>query len=107
MTEPMYLAAFIAVTALATFLTRVTPFVFLSRHSEHPLLQHLGQFLPAAVMTLLVIIFLHRSAHWSAPTFGVDAIGPALVVVVLHLWKRHALLSIAAGTVCYMLIQQF
>ena len=29
------------------------------------------------------------------------------LVVALHLWKRQMLLSIAGGTVCYMLLVQF
>lgn len=28
------------------------------------------------------------------------------LVVLLHLWKRQMLLSIAGGTVCYMLLVQ-
>ncbi len=106
MAESLYLAGFIAVSALATFLTRATPFLFLRRHAEHPLILHLGRYLPAAVMALLVIIFLLRSAHWQAPMFGLDALGPSLLVVVLHLWRRNALLSIIGGTLSYMLIQQ-
>lgn len=101
-----YLLAFTAVATAATFATRVIPFVFLSRHSEHPLIQHLGRYLPAAVMSLLVVIFLLRSGQWSAPVFGVDAMVPSLVVIALHLWRRNALLSIIAGTACYMVIQQ-
>ncbi len=106
MAESYYLAAFIAVTAIATFATRVTPFLFLSRHSDHPLMKHLGKYLPAAVMALLVVIFLTRAADWSAPVFGANALLPSLLVVVLHLWRRNALLSIIAGTAYYMLIQQ-
>lgn len=106
MDESLYLAAFIAVSALATFLTRATPFLFLSRHGEHPLVMHLGRYLPAAVMALLVVIFLLRSAHWHSPLFGFDAIGPSILVVALHLWRRNALLSIIGGTLSYMLIQQ-
>ncbi|MDE6186005.1 MAG: AzlD domain-containing protein, partial [Lachnospiraceae bacterium] len=30
-----------------------------------------------------------------------------LAVIMLHLWKRQMLLSIAGGTVCYMLLVQF
>lgn len=30
-----------------------------------------------------------------------------LVVVLLHLWRRQMLLSIAGGTICYMLLVQF
>ncbi|MGN0977354.1 MAG: AzlD domain-containing protein, partial [Faecousia sp.] len=28
-------------------------------------------------------------------------------VALLHIWKRNTLLSIGAGTVCYMLLVQF
>lgn len=101
-----YLVAFIALSAVATFLTRVTPFLFLSRHSDHPFILHLGRYLPAAVMSLLVVIFLLRSADWRPPLFGVDALLPSALVVVLHLWRRNALLSILAGTISYMVIRQ-
>lgn len=106
MDEATYLAAFIAVSAAATFLTRAIPFAFLSRHSHHPFVLHLGRYLPATVMALLVVIFLLQSAKWQAPLFGVDALLPSLLVVALHLWRRNALLSIIGGTVSYMLIQQ-
>ncbi|MGP4843121.1 branched-chain amino acid transporter permease [Marinobacter sp. 1Y8] len=101
-----YLLAFIAVATVATFATRVIPFVFFAGHSEHPLIRHLGRQLPAAVMALLVVIFLLRSGEWSTPVFGADALLPSLLVVGLHFWRRNALLSIIAGTACYMAIQQ-
>lgn len=106
MANQYYLAAFIAVSALATFATRVVPFLFFERHTEHPLVQHIGRYLPAAVMALLAIIFLQRSANWSASLPGLDALLPGLLVVVIHLWRRNALLSIALGTAAYMTIQQ-
>lgn len=106
MDSTTYIIAFIAVATAATFLTRVIPFLFLSRHHEHPLLLHIGRYLPAAVMALLVVVFLIRSANWTAPAFGADALIPCALVVVLHLWRRNALLSIVAGTAAYMAIQQ-
>ena len=30
-----------------------------------------------------------------------------LLVVLLHLWKRQMLLSIAGGTICYMILLRF
>jgi len=101
-----YLLSFIAVAAVATFLTRVLPFVVLGQQSNHPLIQHLGRYLPAGIMALLVGIFLLRSGHWETPVFGLDALGPALLVILLHLWQRNALLSMLVGTASYMLIQQ-
>ncbi|HLV77249.1 MAG TPA: AzlD domain-containing protein [Marinobacter sp.] len=106
MAEHHYLTAVITVSALATFATRVVPFLFFERHTEHPLIQHIGRFLPAAVMALLAIIFLQRSADWSTPAPGLDALLPGLLVVVVHLWRRNALLSIAVGTLAYMYLQQ-
>ncbi|MAO11904.1 MULTISPECIES: branched-chain amino acid transporter permease [Marinobacter] len=106
MAEQYYLAAFIAVSAGATFATRVVPFLFFERHTEHPLIKHIGRFLPAAVMALLAVIFLQRSANWGASAPGLDALVPGLLVVIIHLWRRNALLSIAAGTAVYMTIQQ-
>ena len=52
----VYLLTLIGVAALATFATRVLPFIFLARHADHPLLAHLGRYLPAGVMFLLVFI---------------------------------------------------
>lgn len=106
MAETYYLAAFIALTTLATFATRVIPFLFFQRHTDHPLVKHLGRYLPAAVMALLATIFLQRSADWSGTSFGLDALLPAVLVIVVHLWRRNALLSIALGTAAYMAIQQ-
>lgn len=104
--ETHYLIAFIAVATLATFATRIIPFLFFERHTEHPLIKHLGRYLPAAVMALLATVFLQRSADWSAAVPGSDAILSGALVVLIHLWRRNALLSIAAGTAAYMLIRQ-
>lgn len=104
--DTVYLISFILVTAAATFLTRLLPFVFLGKHSSHPLAQHLGRYLPAGIMAVLVAIFLPRAANWAAPIFGLDALIPAFLVVLLHLWKRNALLSMLVGTLCYMSIKQ-
>lgn len=106
MTDATYITAFIAVSALATFATRVVPFIFFHRHTDHPLVKHLGRFLPAAVMALLATVFLQRSANWQATLPGGDAILAGAFVVLVHWWRGNALLSIAAGTITYMAIQQ-
>lgn len=102
--ETLYLAGFIAVATVATFMTRLLPFIVLGRYAGHPLLQYLGRYLPAGIMAVLVVIFLLRSGDWQAPVFGLNALIPAVLVGVLHLWRRNALLSILAGTVCYIIL---
>ncbi|WP_303289705.1 branched-chain amino acid transporter permease [Marinobacter sp. SS5-14b] len=106
MTDGYYLAAFILVSALATLATRLVPFLFFERHTEHPLVQHLGRYLPAAVMALLATVFLQRSANWGAGIPGLDALIPGILVIAVHVRRGNALLSIAAGTIAYMAIQQ-
>ena len=109
--SPPSLLLFIAVCALATFATRVIPFVALARHADHPLIIHLGRYLPPAVMMILVIYALRDfrpllDGRLNAGADGWPMILASLVVVVLHLWRRNALLSIIAGTGAYMAMVQ-
>lgn len=105
------LLVFIAVCALATFLTRVVPFVALARQADHPLILHLGRYLPPAVMMILVIYALRDFRPLSDGRLNVAGDGwpliiASLAVVTLHLWRRHALLSIIGGTAAYMIMIQ-
>jgi branched-subunit amino acid transport protein AzlD len=105
------LLVYIAVCALATFATRVLPFVALGRQAEHPLILHLGRYLPPAVMMILVIYALRdfrplADGRLNASPDGWPVVIASLVVVGLHLWRRHALLSIVGGTGAYMAMVQ-
>lgn len=96
----------ILVIALCTFLTRVTPFALFGRHQSPPApITYLGKVLPAAVIAILVIYCVKGVEFSQAEGFVPQflAIG---VVVLLHLWKRNNLLSIAGGTICYMILVQ-
>jgi len=105
------LLLFIAVCALATFATRVIPFVALARQAEHPLILHLGRYLPPTVMMILVIYALRdfrplAEGQLNAAANGWPMILASLAVVTLHLWRRNALLSIIGGTAGYMAMVQ-
>ncbi|HSH57480.1 MAG TPA: AzlD domain-containing protein [Halomonas sp.] len=105
------LLIFIAVCALATFATRVIPFVALARHADHPLILHLGRYLPPTVMMILVIYALRDfrpllDGHLNAGANGWPMIIASLIVALLHLWRRNALLSIIGGTGAYMAMVQ-
>ena len=97
----------IAITALVTMALRFLPFlIFGENRKTPPLIAHLGQLLPYSIMGMLVVYCLKDISLTSAP-FGLpEAIGCA-VVALLHILKRNTLLSIGAGTVCYMLLVQF
>lgn len=100
-------ALIIAVSALITIALRFLPFlIFGENRRTPPLIAFLGQILPYAIMGMLVVYCLKDVSLTSSP-FGIpEAIGCA-VVAGLHVWKRNTLLSIGAGTVCYMLLVQF
>ncbi len=97
----------IALCALATMATRFLPFLVFSGRKPTPrYIQYLGKALPAAIFGMLVIYCLKDVSL----TTGNHALPELLAVAAtagLHAWKRRMLLSIAGGTVCYMLLIQF
>ena len=99
--------AIIAICALVTAALRFLPFlIFGENRKTPPVIAYLGQLLPYAIMGMLVVYCL-KDISFASPPFGLpEAIGCA-VVAGLHVWKRSTLLSIGAGTVCYMLLVQF
>ena len=68
-------------------------------------MQYLGKALPGAVFGLLVVYCLKNVSLLSG-SHGLPELIAILVVAGLHLWKRQMLLSIAGGTICYMLLVQ-
>ena len=98
----------IAVCAAATMLTRFLPFlVFGSRGGKVPeVVEYLGHVLPAAIFGMLIVYCL-RSVSVTEYSWGLPELIAGAATVGIHLWKRSMLLSIAAGTVIYMLLVQF
>lgn len=96
----------IAVCALATMLTRFLPFLLFSGRRPTPkYVTYLGRALPAAIFAMLVVYCLRNVSLFTGSHGLPEAIAIALTAG-LHLWKRQMLLSIAGGTVCYMLLIQ-
>lgn len=92
---------------LGTVMTRFVPFLVFPAGKPTPkYIQYLGKVLPAAVFGLLVIYCL-KNVSLFAGSHGIPELIGIAVVVGLHLWKRQMLISIAGGTVCYMLLVQF
>ena len=103
----LHAAAIIAVTALVTAALRFLPFlIFGENRKTPPLVAYLGQVLPYAIMGMLVVYCL-KDVNLTAAPFGIPECIGCTVVALLHIWKRNTLLSIGAGTVCYMLLVQF
>lgn len=96
----------IAVVAGCTVLTRALPFLLLGRKKEiSPSIRYLGKVLPPAIMTILVVYCL-KGVHLLSGNRGIPELAASAVVIVAHLWKKNTLLSIGAGTICYMYLIQ-
>ncbi len=104
--DNLHTCLMIAVMALVTAALRFLPFLVFGENRETPpLIAYLGKILPFAIMGMLVVYCL-KDVTLNAAPFGIpEALGCA-VVALLHIWKRNTLLSVGAGTVCYMLLVQ-
>ena len=97
----------VATVAIVTIALRFLPFwIFGENRTTPPLVAHLGKVLPFAIMGMLVVYCLKDMTLTAAP-FGIPELIGCALVARLHVWKRNTLLSIGAGTLCYMLLVQF
>lgn len=97
----------VAMVVLGTAVTRFLPFLLFPAGRPTPkYVQYLGKVLPAAVFGLLVVYSL-KDVSILTGSHGIPELISIVLVIVLHVWKRQLLLSIAGGTVCYMLLVQF
>lgn len=96
----------IAAVVFGIMLTRFLPFLLFPAGRPTPkYIQYLGKVLPSAVFGMLVIYCL-KDVSLISGSHGIPELLAVLAVTVLHLWKRQMLLSIAGGTIFYMVLLQ-
>ncbi|MBQ8344261.1 MAG: branched-chain amino acid transporter permease [Clostridia bacterium] len=96
----------IGLCALATVLTRFIPFLVFSPSRKTPaFIKYIGDVLPAAIFGMLIVYCL-KDVSLISYSFGIPELIGIVTVIAVHLLKRKMLLSIAVGTVVYMLLVQ-
>ena len=101
-----YVLISVIVCAFCTQVTRWLPFLLFGGKKELPkLVRYLGVVLPTAIMAVLVVYCLKGITPLAYP-YGLPELLSVALVVVLHAWKGNTLLSIGAGTACYMVLVQ-
>ena len=96
----------ILVTAAGIQLTRWLSFLLFPENKEpSQVILYLGKVLPPAMMGLLVVYCL-KGVSWLSAPHGAPEIIAIAAVITLHKWKGNVLLSIAGGTVLYMVLIQ-
>ena len=100
-------AALIAAAAIVTALIRFLPFLLLGGRRKTPeYITYLGKVLPYAIIGMLVVYCLRGITPMTWP-HGLPELIAVAATAGLHLWRRNTLLSIAGGTICYMVLIQF
>lgn len=93
--------------ALATLAVRFLPFLVFSEKRKTPdFIRFIGRYLPSAVFGMLVVYCL-KDVKLLSGSHGIPEAIAIVVTATLHLWKRQFLISIAGGTIIYMLLLQF
>ena len=96
----------IAICVLGTMLTRFLPFlVFSSKKPTPKYIEYLGKALPCAIFGMLVVYCLKNVSLFSG-SHGIPELIAIAITAGLHLRKKQMLLSIASGTIVYMLLVQ-
>ena len=95
----------IAICAACTLFERAFPFLIFRGKEVPPIINYLGKVLPMAIRATLVIYCIKGISFSTVAGWAPYLIACAFTVV-LHLWRRSALLSIVGGTACYMILVQ-
>ena len=94
----------VLICSAVTLALRALPFVFFGgKGGVPPRIARLGRMLPPAIMAALVVYCL-KGVPFGSFADGAYQLVAGAVVVLVHLWKRNTLLSIAVGTAAYMLL---
>ncbi len=97
----------IAACTAATMLTRFLPFLIFSSKDQQPpeVVRYLGRVLPAAIFGMLIIYCLKGVSVFTG-SHGIPEAIAIGVTIALYKWKHETLVSIAGGTLCYVLLVQ-
>ena len=101
MPDTAHVAAAVAVSAALTWALRAAPFAVLAPMRDSAVVRYPGLHVPLGVMLVLAVSTL-RGVPTTSPAAALPYAAAAAVTVGLHLWRRHVLLSTAAGTAVHV-----
>ena len=102
-----HLVLMILVAGACTFATRLFPFALFGQSKEVPkFVKYLGNVLPVAILGILIVYFL-KDFEKGDINYIIPQIIAVVITALVHIWKKNTLLSIAVGTIGYMLLIHF
>ena len=104
MIDPQHAVLALLAGGAVTFALRALPFVASRWLQRHDVVRRLGNFLPLAIMTLLLLHAIVGAAREHAGGPWPELVGAGLAALLQ--WRsRNPLLSIVAGTGLYVLLR--
>ena len=103
--ESSYIIGSIIVATLATYATRIIPFLLFRTREPSPLIKYIELNMPLMIMVILVFYAL-KDVKWEAYPYGLAEIIGVCVAIALHVKFKNALLSIFIATLTYMVLVQ-
>lgn len=99
-----YLIAGVVVAGLITLALRALPFAALKPLRKSKFVQSLGRWMPAGILLILAVVVLRDQLVAQQGRIWPVIVATAVTILVHLLSKRRALVSIAVGTGCYVLL---
>jgi len=103
--ESSYIIGSIIVATLATYATRIIPFLLFRTREPSPLIKYIELNMPLMIMVILVFYAL-KDVKWENYPYGLAEIIGVCVAIALHVKFKNALLSIFVATLVYMVLIQ-
>lgn len=99
-----YLIAAIAVAGLITLGLRALPFAALKQLRRSRFVRALGEWMPAGILLILAVVLLRDELNARGHEWWMVVAASAITIVTHLCCGRRILLSVAAGTACYVLL---
>ncbi len=103
--ESSYLIGGIIIATLATYATRIIPFIWFRTREPSALIKYIELNMPVMIMVILVFYAL-KDVKWESYPYGLAEIIGVGVAIALHVKFKNALLSIFIATLVYMVLIQ-
>ena len=104
--QDSYIIGAIVVAMVATFATRIIPFLLFRSKEPSALMKYIEINMPVMIMVILVFYAL-KDVKWEQYPYGLPELLGVGIAMGLHLKFKNALLSIFIATLAYMLCVQY
>ncbi|QPK81442.1 AzlD domain-containing protein [Schaalia sp. ZJ405] len=100
----LYLLGILVVVFLIDFGLRAIPFAILEPLRDSRFVGNMAAWMPAGIMVILVAATLRDGIEQASPTWWIAILAAAVTAVVHLIFGRRLILSVAAGTVTYVVL---